>query len=115
MATYWKKDEFTSLSEVVCQVGTETTLLADLTTIQPSMTQRGIFAMKRFNPNFTEVGWLNNMVQHYINHRFFSEVIAMAMKNKKPNPLQAFAERGLEPFLECPNMLVPRLKERLPG
>ena len=64
METYWKKDELTSLSEVVCQVGIKTILLADLKTIQPFVTQKEIFAMKRFNPNFTKVGWLNDMVQH---------------------------------------------------
>ena len=74
--------------EVVCQVGTETILLADLKTIQPSMTQKEISAMKGFNPNFTEVGWLNDKVKYSINHRFFREIIAMVMKNKKPKPLQ---------------------------
>lgn len=94
MEAYWKKDELTSLSEVVCQVGTKTILLADLKTIQPSMTQKEISAMKRFNPNFTEVGWLNDRVKYLINHNFFREIIAMAMNNKKPKPLQfSFRER----------------------
>jgi len=62
--TYQKNNEFSSLSEVVCKVGAKNILLADLKTIQPSMMNEEIFAMKRFNPHFTEVGWLNNMVKY---------------------------------------------------
>lgn len=87
METHWKNDKFSSLSEVVCRVGAENILLADLKTIQPSMTNKEISAMKRFNPHFTEVGWLNDMVKYLINHRLFREIIANAMKKNKPKPL----------------------------
>ena len=88
METYWKNDKLSSLSEAVCQVGAATILLADLKTIQPSMTNKEISVMKKFNPHFTEVGWLNDTVKYLINHRFFREIIAKAIKKNKPKPLQ---------------------------
>ena len=72
---------------MVCQVGTETILLADLKTIQRSMTNKEISAMKRFNPHFTDVGWLNDMIKYLVNHRLFCEIIAN-MKKNKPKPIK---------------------------
>ena len=86
--TYWKNDEPSSLSEVVCEVGAETILLADIKTIQPSMTKKEISAMKRFKPHFTEVGWLNDKVKYLRNHGFFRDIIAKAKNNNQPKPLQ---------------------------
>ena len=111
METHWKKDDLKSLSEVVCQVVTETILLADLKTIQPSMTQKEISAMKGFNPNFTEVGWLNDKVKYSINHRFFHEIIACdGHEEQETQTTTVFAERGTKPFLESPCLHV-----KLPG